>query len=364
MSINRDFYGRSGFVWFTGVVEDRDDPMKLGSVRVRVIGLHSDDKSLVPTSSLPWAQVLQSPGNASTTSGPREGDWVFGFFQDGDHAQIPVVIGVFPGIESKQSQTIYKTVQVQKGADNMPKPSQFDRAVGEQTTPRMSRGVMPGTLTNTLNSKLAKACDINEQVKAGVVWARLKNSTIMKAITAQLKALTLAKGKDPSGLIKMATDVLKKIQTYLRWLQEILQDIQDWAYVGIEYAKMARAAFDFVMSLPSRLQRFLQDCLRKVVAGIMAVVTELFNTSEIDSGLGEFKAELQKTADQFQNTYRETLETVSLPGQFIDALLNPSSAADQAKVEGMMVDIIDGNTKNAEDIHGNIVSNSTVRNTP
>ena len=38
------FMGMDGFVWFTGVVEDRDDPDQLGRVRVRILGYHTEDK--------------------------------------------------------------------------------------------------------------------------------------------------------------------------------------------------------------------------------------------------------------------------------------------------------------------------------
>ena len=37
------FMGLDGFVWFTGVVEDRNDPAKLGRVRVRCLGFHTED---------------------------------------------------------------------------------------------------------------------------------------------------------------------------------------------------------------------------------------------------------------------------------------------------------------------------------
>ena len=40
----QNFMGMDGFIWFTGVVEDRDDPSKLGRVRVRCVGHHTDDK--------------------------------------------------------------------------------------------------------------------------------------------------------------------------------------------------------------------------------------------------------------------------------------------------------------------------------
>ena len=37
------FMGLDGFVWFTGVVEDRNDPDALGRVRVRCLGFHTED---------------------------------------------------------------------------------------------------------------------------------------------------------------------------------------------------------------------------------------------------------------------------------------------------------------------------------
>ena len=38
-----NFMGRDGFHWFIGVVEDRDDPARLGRARVRCLGYHTDD---------------------------------------------------------------------------------------------------------------------------------------------------------------------------------------------------------------------------------------------------------------------------------------------------------------------------------
>ena len=37
------FMGQDGFVWFIGVVEDRNDPSKLGRVKVRCLGFHTED---------------------------------------------------------------------------------------------------------------------------------------------------------------------------------------------------------------------------------------------------------------------------------------------------------------------------------
>jgi len=103
----RNFIGRNGFIWFVGVVEDRDDPVQLGRLRVRVFGHHTDDKSKIKTEDLPWAQVMNGVQSASVNglgfspTGIVEGSWVIGFFMDGERAQEPVIMGTLPGIPSQ-----------------------------------------------------------------------------------------------------------------------------------------------------------------------------------------------------------------------------------------------------------------------
>ena len=43
--------------WY-GIVEDRQDPLKIGRVRVRVHGVHTHMKEQIATPDFPWAQVL------------------------------------------------------------------------------------------------------------------------------------------------------------------------------------------------------------------------------------------------------------------------------------------------------------------
>ena len=50
----QNFMGMDGFIWFTGVVEDRNDPSKLGRVRVRCVGHHTDDKSKNTNNRFAW----------------------------------------------------------------------------------------------------------------------------------------------------------------------------------------------------------------------------------------------------------------------------------------------------------------------
>ena len=102
----QNFMGKDGFQWFVGVVEDRQDPKKVGRVRVRCLGYHSENISDLPTDRLPWAHPM-NPVTSATVSGVGqtplgavEGTWVVGFFQDGADAQQPIIIGTLPGVPS------------------------------------------------------------------------------------------------------------------------------------------------------------------------------------------------------------------------------------------------------------------------
>ena len=100
------FMGLDGFVWFVGVVEDRNDPDELGRVRVRCLGFHTEDLVSLPTTDLPWAHVMHPVtdpamhGLGNTPSWLVEGSWVVGFFRDAGEKQQPVIIGSLPGVPS------------------------------------------------------------------------------------------------------------------------------------------------------------------------------------------------------------------------------------------------------------------------
>ena len=102
-----EFMGKNGFVWFVGVVEDRADPKKLGRLRVRCLGYHTENLDKLPTANLPWAHVMNPitsatvSGLGQTPLGAVEGTWVVGFFQDGADAQMPIIIGTLPGVPSE-----------------------------------------------------------------------------------------------------------------------------------------------------------------------------------------------------------------------------------------------------------------------
>ena len=94
-----EFYGDQSR-WFLGeVVNVKDDPEKLGRVKVRVFGVYDD----IDEADLPWAQIV-----VPVTTGVHEGKGqylgilvgtqVFGMFLDGKSSQLPMVIGTVPKV--------------------------------------------------------------------------------------------------------------------------------------------------------------------------------------------------------------------------------------------------------------------------
>ena len=105
---NSQFLGRDGFRWWIGQVaprKDQADQVDDGGgwsnrYKVRIMGYHpfTDD---VPDIDLPWAIALLPTtaggggANYATSTMLQQGDIVFGFFLDGDEAQVPAIIGHF-----------------------------------------------------------------------------------------------------------------------------------------------------------------------------------------------------------------------------------------------------------------------------
>lgn len=90
--------GFDGFIWFIGVVESMDDPMRVGRCKVRIFGWHDKNTDSLSTDELPWAYPLVPVTHAQLLPNYRHGDWVMGFFLDARLGQQPILFGVLPSV--------------------------------------------------------------------------------------------------------------------------------------------------------------------------------------------------------------------------------------------------------------------------
>ena len=149
----------TNFIWWQGVVESGDDPKKLGRCKVRILGYHTEDKAILPTSELPWAYPLQPITSAAMSgvgispTGILPGTWVMGFFQDGEYAQHPVIMGTFGGINEESEENTTAT-GFKDPSGKYPKPSYK----GKSDTNKLARGE---ELSQTILSKKMDDLEMN-----------------------------------------------------------------------------------------------------------------------------------------------------------------------------------------------------------
>ena len=364
--LTKDFYGKNGFIWWVGLVEDDEDPLKLGSIRVRIIGLHSEDKSLVPTDSLPWAQIMLPVTGSNTFTVPRIGDWVFGFFQDGEYAQIPVVLGIFPGIESVQSQTLYQEIVNKKGGPSeVPQTPWIGREQGKPITPVEARsdGTIEGTVVNATNQVRSHVCDITPEVTKAVGYIKGQFGVVLEKIREAIRKILDVLGLNPSPT-SYFTQIVKSVVRLLQKITKAIKEINEQLVSLIKVAQTIRAVIDYITSLPEKTRRFLTECVTKFLATLAQGFANLFAKPVTGASFGAF-SEIQKSFSEVSGAakglLKETGKLVSMPAQFVDTLVTPSSSDALNSIERQMKGHVNAITTTGTRIHNrNVVSSNTV----
>lgn len=175
--------GLDNFIWWMGVVEERGDPLNLGRVRVRIFGWHTEDKNLIPTDKLPWAHPMVPVNGSLNTGTAQEGDYVFGFFFDGESGQAPCIMGVLPGIpqEYVNNSKGFTDARTDSDLSNSPKKPIISGSswsegqaklnpsiIGEPTTNRVSRNEK---IDETLIGYRKSTLDESVPTSSGSTWS-------------------------------------------------------------------------------------------------------------------------------------------------------------------------------------------------
>jgi hypothetical protein len=113
--VKTHFLGRDGFIWWIGQIVDQTQwAANLGGsptrttkeqkgfdfrYKVRIMGYHTASPGDLKDEELPWASIMLPvtagvSGGAMSTPNLRQGDFVQGYFLDGEDAQQPVIMGV------------------------------------------------------------------------------------------------------------------------------------------------------------------------------------------------------------------------------------------------------------------------------
>lgn len=264
-----NFIGKDGFNWWYGVVEDVNDPAKLGRAKVRIFGHHTDNLVELPTKNLPWAAAVNPVNNSKSFSAPRLGDYVMGFFSDGLSAQAPVMMGVFPGLEAAPDKN--KGFSPQSDLKPATPPAgQVQYEVGKPTLSPLSRGIVEKTAVAESNSKLAHVCDISISMKFEIAKMSFKVSELVEVVRAELKALWASASASPFA--DEVRSAVKTIKSQIKVVQKFIKKVQDNIKAVEDLVNQLRKIIAYIATLPARIAKFLQQCLKEAIGGISEAI--------------------------------------------------------------------------------------------
>jgi len=322
---------------WTGIVEDRDDPLLTNRLRIRIFGFHNTNKVILPTHCLPWAMVGLPVNAPRATSGPKVGDWVIGFFMDGEAGQFPVVTHVLPGINTT-------VVKQPIGSPYMPAGETFDRK-GQPSTPPLGRGVVKNTAIDKSNRQLEHVCDISIEVDRAVNAARFYYGSVVAEIRIALKALLLAEDADVTGIFKSTIEVLKQINAFIKEIKDLADSITEAIRFFVTIIRKVVNIIQYILSLPNKFLKMFLDCLSKLRKQIAAGIKDLFAPlGGGDSPLADF-AELQQQAsdlgDSFKGIAKDIKYIATVPTVLKAVVLTPSTAKEARQAAIDLTSIID-----------------------
>ena len=257
--IKSNFVGRDGFRWWVGQIapikvwkKNTTDPTNGWGFRykVRIMGYHPANNIELKDEDLPWAQTLL-PTTAGTGAGGyatkvqlQEGDVVFGFFLDGDDAQVPVIMGAFgrtPYIVSQKegrfktfsptnelikapdavTSAIQNSQVVSGGPNSVPNPTNKDKTrvngvnevgLSDATGNKILLGTKkPSTLdkiSNALDEFLAEYKKYSDAISKGIEWGK---EWLKQEIDFRVEQLEKIVTPMVEGAIKGVMDQLVKL---------------------------------------------------------------------------------------------------------------------------------------------------------
>jgi len=309
-----NFLGKDGFVWWTGVIEDRHDPLNLGRCRVRIFGWHNEDKMLMPTDTLPWAMPKLPVNNSKTFTTPVEGDWVTGYFFDSHAAQFPVYDGVLPGIARSLGNP-------QKGFSD---PRTDDQLMTSPALPANNTVAVDGSGTETKNKPAARnpadvgfpsinKLAINDLTnQAPQIVERTANTVkniigpVAKTLGTEIAGAAQGAAQALQGIVPQLDSLVPKVDDLVNSIKPSLNDLS--ASLGSSVSSLTSSLSSAASGLTSGLsgaQSALTSQLaeaQKNLAGAQASVTSQLASAQTAAtdALNKAQASLQKDLPTLQ----------------------------------------------------------------
>jgi hypothetical protein len=356
-----NFLGKDGYTWWVGVVENIEDPLKIGRCKIRIFGWHTENLQLLPTKDLPWAAPAQSTNGSNSFSVPTPGDYVTGYFADVGSGQNPYYTAVLPGIQANPPDTskgfspqrldpAAAPTVVEKATPKLP-DGVVAKAVGMPTIAPTAMGIIANTGISLTNASLGHACDfryafnfnlgvgslglinpvtaIQNAMKSGKNKAAMLISAFISQLNDKfrltIKGILFTLNLDPSGVLAGAYSYLKKI---VRMINEITVKIAKMVEIvsAVYYLiQDIQKIIDYLKTLPARFLAMVQDCISNFLGGIKNFTSQILSIpGAVGNSIQDIAKSLTGSADSMVSTLNAAAASNPLPDALKDLFTNPS----------------------------------------
>jgi hypothetical protein len=349
-----NFIGQS---WI-GVVENTEDPLKQGRVKVRIFGHHTEDLILLPTAALPWCTLMTGPNVSGSFNVPEAGAYVTGYFADGDSTQNPYIAAILPGIQAAAPDTSIgfspqplfphsAPTEAEKAKPVLP-PNIQEKKIGEPDTPLTARGIVVGSGVGLTNANLVHVCDFRYQFNFDIGLSGLTNpitaiqnaiktgknnaanivrflvSKLNDQIKLALKALITSMNLDPTGQLSSIyatlkfklddiNDFIEKIAGYVAIASTIYYLVQDINQI-----------ITYLQSLPARFLAIVQDCITRFLNGVKAFGAAVAAVpGQIGATVDSLASQIQSGADSILTGLTADVNSITIPDALKGVFTNP-----------------------------------------
>jgi len=335
--VKTHFLGRDGFIWWIGQVVDQTKwagnlpatPTKTTEeqkgfdfrYKVRIMGYHTAVPGELTDDQLPWASVMLpvtagTSGGARQTPQLRQGNFVYGFFLDGEDAQQPIIMGV---IGYNQYTAVMKNVPDTPFAP-------FSGYTVEDTVPRDALGTTQEEAKAVPETTKPNGSTNNKEVmespaslvgrKDGATSEQYKNESKPRVIPTISRC-------EPAPLVGMQ----REIKNMLAETNRLKKTVNDWE------TKVSTNVDD----LQAELLKVKQNATKKVSGYVKTIITgtqknaikkvnDSFKETYHDvfpSELGQLKTKVEEANDELSCLFRNIINNLTdMVGGFLDQIMD------------------------------------------
>ena len=372
----KNIVGRDGFIWWIGQIASEswrenfagsfptenspplsEDPGFSERYQIRIMGYHTADQEALSSGELPWAGVMYpvtagaQAGSSGATANLRVGNFVYGFFLDGEDAQQPVIMGV---LGYSQYTSIYK---------NSPKIKPFVPFLGYSKAPRnsirankariaeLAKGAQPGQ--KPVSTRISQGPGSSSTTSTIEDVQQKKDGTKQKPLESPYSCPKGKKGvngvqKTVKNLIQDVEDAKEGLKDFRKglisptWSQIDGKQVEIDEYIQIKMERASKAISAFISDKIKAVQKWIT---KKIESALLKVYSLLYPPQQQQVG------DITRTAmDILQCHFRKIINNLvkmiyqTLTG-IIDKYVNiPICAAENivAAILGKLMGLING----------------------